>query len=76
MADMKSIMFSCETFCTTFGDFRRVFPMMIEFTAKGFEVHRNEMRSLLEAAEMLRSKAPATDEHVIGAGTSRGKPLS
>jgi hypothetical protein len=76
MADMKSIMFSCETFCMTIGDFRRFFPMMTEFTAKGFEVHRSEMRSLIQATEMLSGKVPATDERVIETGTSRGKPLS
>lgn len=76
MEDMKSIMFSCETFCQTVGDFKRFFPLMIEYLRKGMSVHKDQMRELLKAVEMLSYKKPATDEQVVETGISRGKLLS
>lgn len=76
MEDMKSIMFSCETFCQTMGDFKRFFPLMIEYLRKGMSVHKDQMRELLKAVEMLSYKKPATDEQIVETGISRGKLLS
>ena len=76
MEDMNSIMFSCETFCQTVGDFKRFFPLMIEYLRKGMSVHKDQMRELLKAVEMLSYKKPATDEQVVETGISRGKLLS
>ena len=76
MEDMKSIMFSCETFCQTMGDFKRFFPLMLEYMRKGMSVHKGEMKELLKAVEMLSYKKPATDEQVVETGISRGKLLS
>ena len=76
MEDMKSIMFSCETFCSSLQDFKRFFPKMIEYSVKGLQVHKNEMRMLLEATDMLGQQMPAIDEQVIETGMTRGKLLS
>ncbi len=76
MEDMQSIMFSCETFCQTMGDFKRFFPLMLEYLRKGVVIHKNEMKELLEAVDMLSYKKPATDEQVVETGISRGKLLS
>lgn len=76
MEDMKSIMFSCETFCMTMGDFKRFFPLMIDCLRKGMAVHKTEMRELLKAVEMLSYNKPASDEQVVETGLSRRKPLS
>lgn len=76
MEDMKSIMFSCETFCQTVGDFKRYFPLMIEYLRKGMSVHKDQMRELLKAVEMLSYKKPATDEQIVETGIARGKLLS
>ena len=76
MEDMKSIMFSCETFCQTVGDFKRFFPLMIEYLRKGMSVHKDQMRELLKAVEQLSYKMPAADEQVVEAGLSRRKLLS
>ena len=76
MEDMKSIMFSCETFCSSLRDFKRFFPKMIEYSVKGLQVHKNEMRMLLEATDMLGQQMPAIDEQVIETGMARGKLLS
>ena len=76
MEDMKSIMFSCETFCDNMGDFRRFFPRMVDYTKKGLEVHKNEMRELIKATEMMTRKMPAIDDQVVETGMSRSKLLS
>lgn len=76
MEDMKSIMFSCETFCDNMGDFRRFFPRMVDYTEKGLEVHKNEMRELIKATEMMTRKIPAIDDQVVETGMSRSKLLS
>ncbi len=76
MEDMNSIMFSCETFCQTMGDFKRFFPLMLEGLRKGMSIHKDQMRELLKAVEMLSYKMPAADEQVVEAGLSRRKLLS
>ena len=75
MEDMKSIMFSCETFCDSMNEFKRFLPRLIGFSKKGLEIHKNEMRELIRAAEMLSAKMPASDE-IIETGRTRGKILS
>lgn len=76
MEDMKSIMFSSETLCETLNDFKRFLPRLIEFSKKGLQIHKNEMRELLKATEILNQKMPANDDRVIETGKSRGKLLS
>ena len=76
MEDMKSIMFSCETICDTFGDFKRFLPRLIEFSKKGLEIHKSQMRELMRATEMLSKTMPATEDKVLETGKTRGKLLS
>ena len=75
MEDMKSIMFSCETLCESMSEFRRYLPRLIEFSRKGLAAHKNEMKQLIRATEMLMTKMPASDE-IIETGKTRGKILS
>lgn len=75
MEDMKSIMFSCETLCESMSEFRRYLPRLIEFSRKGLAAHKNEMKQLIRATEMLMTKKPDSDE-IIETGKTRGKILS
>lgn len=75
MEDMKSIMFSCETLCESMSEFRRYLPRLIEFSRKGLAAHKDEMKKLIRATEMLMTKMPASDE-IIETGKTRGKILS
>ena len=75
MEDMKSIMFSCETLCESMSEFRRYLPRLIEFSRKGLAAHKNEMKQLIRATEMLMTKKPDSDE-IIETGKIRGKILS
>ena len=75
MEDMKSIMFSCETLCESMSEFRRYLPRLIEFSRKGLAAHKNEMKQLIRATEMLMTKKPASDD-IIETGKPRGKILS
>lgn len=75
MEDMKSIMFSCETLCESMSEFRRYLPRLIEFSRKGLAAHKNEMKQLIRATEMLMTKKPASDD-IIETGKTRGKILS
>jgi hypothetical protein len=75
LEDMKSIMFSCESFCESMKEFKRNLPKLVEYSRKGLEIHKNEMKNLIQATEMLRAKKPASDD-IIETGTARGKILS
>lgn len=76
MEDMKSIMFSCETICDSFNDFKRFLPKLIEFSKRGLEIHRHEMKQLVEATELLDKTKPAMEELNFEAGKSVSKLLS
>ena len=76
MEDMKSIMFSCETICDSFNDFKRFLPKLIEFSNRGLEIHRHEMKQLVEATELLDKTKPAMEELNFEAGKSVSKLLS
>lgn len=77
MEDMKSIMFSCETLCENLNDFKKYLPKLIEFSKKGLEIHKNEMKELIRASEMLlNQKLPGSEDKLIEPGNSRGKLLS
>lgn len=75
LEDMKSIMFSCETFCDSMCEFKRFLPKLVEYARKGLEIHKNQMKELINATEMLRAKMPASDDF-IETGKARGKILS
>lgn len=77
MENMKSIMFSCETLCENMYEFKKFLPKLIEFSKAGLEIHKNEMRELIKASEMLTNqKMPGSDDKIIETGKSRGKLLS
>jgi hypothetical protein len=76
MDDMTSIMFSCETLCETMTDFKRFFPRLVTLSRNGLQTHKNEMRELLNAADILENKMPANEEMLFETGRSRGKLLS
>lgn len=76
MEDMKSIMFSCETICDNLNDFKRFFPKLIEFSKKGLEIHKHEMKELIQATEILNKTKPATEDMIFEAGKSVSKLLS
>lgn len=76
MEDMKSIMFSCETICDNMNDFKRFFPKLIEFSKKGLEIHKHEMKELIQATEILNKTKPATEDMIFEAGKSVSKLLS
>ena len=76
MEDMKSIMFSCETICDNMRDFKRFLPKLIEFSKRGLEIHRHEMKELIAATEFLNKTKPATEDIGFEAGKSMSKLLS
>lgn len=77
MEDMTSIMFSCETLCENLSDIKRFLPKIVELCKEGLQVHKNEMKSLLKATEMLSRRMPAAEEQFSETGkSSRGKLLS
>ncbi len=76
MEDMKSIMFSCETICDNMNDFKRFFPKLIEFSKKGLEIHKHEMKELIQATDILNKTKPATEDMIFEAGKSVSKLLS
>lgn len=73
--DIKGIMFSCETLCGNMNDFKRFLPRLIELSREGLATHKNQMRELIRATEMLMTKKPASDD-IIETGKTRGKILS
>ena len=76
MEDMKSIMFSCETICDDMDDFKRFLPKLIEFSKKGLEIHKQEMKELIQATEILNKTKPASEDMIFETGKSVSKLLS
>ena len=76
MEDMTSIMFSCETLCENMNDVKRFFPRLVTLARNGLQIHKNEMRDLLQATNMLGNKMPASEEAFFETGKSRSKLLS
>ena len=76
MEDMRSIMFSCETICDNINDFKRFLPKLIEFSKRGLEIHRHEMKELIDATEILDKTKPAIEDMNFEAGKSVSKLLS
>lgn len=76
MEDMTSIMFSCETLCENMNDFKRFFPRLVTFSRNGLQAHKDEMRRLLQAVDILGNKMPACEDTFFETGKSRGKLLS
>ena len=66
--DMKNIMFSCETLCSSSGDFARHFPKMTELIKEAIGIHKDEMKHLLLTEEILKATMPVTEDPATGIG--------
>ena len=64
--DMKNIMFSCESLCTTFRDFTRFFPRMTVLVKEAIDIHRQEMKQILLTEEILKATLPVTEDSATG----------
>ena len=75
MDDMKTIMFSCETFCDNIREFRKLFPRCIHLIDESIATHKKEMKKLVLAEEALSKTIPASDDWSSLAGTSTSHKL-
>lgn len=69
--DMKNIMFSCEILCDTVREFRKFFPRSISLLTDALRQHRQEMKRLILASEIVSKTVPATDDWSSMAGTDK-----
>ena len=69
MDDMKTIMFSCETFCDNIREFRKVFPRCIRLIDESIATHKKEMKKLVLAEDAVSKTIPASDDWSSLAGT-------
>lgn len=75
--DMKTIMFSCETFCDTLREFRKLFPRCIRLITESLAMHKKEMKILIAESDRSRKEIPATDTQMTVAGINiRNKIMS
>ena len=75
--DMKTIMFSCETFCDTLREFRKLFPRCIRLITESLAMHKKEMKILMAEEDSTRKEIPATDTQMTVAGINiRNKIMS
>ena len=73
--DMKNIMFSCETLCTTVSEFRKFFPIAIARLKEAIMLHKAEMKRLILAEKVSSATISAAEDTFIS--SSKGaKPLS
>ena len=75
MDDMKTIMFSCETFCDNIREFRKLFPRCIHLIDESIATHKKEMKKLVLAEEALSKTIPASDEWSSLAGTFKSQKI-
>lgn len=75
MDDMKTIMFSCETFCDNIREFRKLFPRCIHLIDESIAAHKKEMKKLVLAEEALSKTIPASDEWSSLAGTLKSQKI-
>ena len=75
MNDMKTIMFSCETFCDNIREFRKLFPRCIHLIDESIAAHRKEMKKLVLAEETVSKTIPASDEWSSLAGTLKSQKI-
>lgn len=73
--DMKTIMFSCETFCDNLREFRKLFPRCINMIDESIAAHKKEMKKLVLAEEALSKTIPASDEWSSLAGTFKSQKI-
>ena len=75
MNDMKTIMFSCETFCYNIREFRKFLPHCIHLIDESIDAHKKEMKKLVLAEEALSKTIPASDEWSSLAGTFKSQKI-
>ena len=75
MDDMKTIMFSCETFCDNIREFRKLFPRCIHLIDESIATHKKEMKKLVLAEEALSKTIPASDDWSSLAGTFKSQKI-
>ena len=75
MDDMKTIMFSCETFCDNIREFRKLFPRCIHLIDESIATHKKEMKKLVLAEEALSKTIPASDDWSSLAGTLKSQKI-
>ena len=73
--DMKTIMFSCETFCDNLREFRKLFPRCIDMIDESIATHKKEMKKLVLAEETVSKTIPASDDWSSLAGTSKSQKI-
>ena len=73
MNDMKTIMFSCETFCYNIREFRKFLPHCIHLIDESIAAHKKEMKKLVLAEEALSKTIPASDDWSSLAGTFKSQ---
>ena len=73
--DMKNIMFSCEILCDTVREFRKFFPRSISLLTNALRQHRQEMKRLILASEIVSKTVPATDDWSSMAGTAKSRKV-
>lgn len=76
MDDMRSIMFSCENLCYTKHDLQRFLPRMLELLGEGLNAHKEEMKKILRAVDVMKNKRPVTEDRILETGNINRKPLS
>ncbi len=75
MNDMKTIMFSCETFCYNIREFRKILPHCIHLIDESIAAHKKEMKKLVLAEEALSKTIPASDDWSSLAGTLKSQKI-
>ena len=75
MDDMKTIMFSCETFCDNIREFRKFLPRCIHLIDESISAHKKEMKQLVLAEEALSKTIPASDDWSSLAGTLKSQKI-
>ena len=73
--DMKTIMFSCETFCDNLREFRKHFPRCVDMIDESIAAHKKEMKKLVLAEETVSKTIPASDDWSSLAGTSKSHKI-
>lgn len=64
--DMKNLMFSCEVMCSTYRDFKKMFPRMTGMINEALSIHKQEMKQILITEEIIKAAMPVTDDSVTG----------
>ena len=75
MNDMKTIMFSCETFCYNIREFRKFLPHCIHLIDESIAAHKKEMKKLVLAEEALSKTIPASDDWSSLAGSLKSQKI-